>query len=408
MNVQKVFRYTVLVFGVLIFTVGLFRLNPFLTFMSVLYLVLMSKILDMEPDEYSEFSMNTLKRDLFVWCFFPMVLGAIGTTQVIDEYFFFIFLDLAYMTLAAILAFMLMIVLNYHTDFRPDRKLVIFFIVIFTIAAGTVTGIIRYYIDIYLGTIYLGGNTYLMAYLTMVTILGIAIGLNIEDYICHYEFFPLEDMDSDLTLKADMTNDRKEFLKFLNMKFHRYEWNYLIVLSRFLQAGILVTVVYGFLTENLSVFSWSVFSLIVALSPDLFSIKTDTKAPAVLYLWIGLATFIFAVGRSLGFYGRFDNWAGITHMLTGTLIGVLVFSLMQYLNHISKNIYIPEYMIVAIVLISIFPVGVIWEIAEFQVDVFFDKNLQAGIKDTVHDLLCNFVGASISVFMAYFLERNTS
>ncbi len=404
MKVEKVFRYIVLVFGLLILILGLLRINPFLTFMSALYMVLMSKVLDIEGNEYSEFSLKTLKRDLFVWCFFPMILGAIGTTPVIDEYFFFIFQDLAYMTLAAIFAFMIMIVLNYYTDLRSNRKMVIFFVVIFTIGAGTVTGILRYYSDIYLGTIYLGGNTYLMAYLTMVTILGISIGMNIEDYICAYEFFPLKNIGSGFKKKKSFKEHRAEFMEFLNLLFSKYNSSILMIGARILQVGIIVTIIYGLYTERWMILAWSIFSLIFAISPDIFRRNTDKKAPSIIYFWLAFVTFVFAFGRPMGFYSRFDMWAGVTHFLTGTLVGVLVFSYLVYLNWISKELYIPPYLIISIVLISIFPIGVIWEISEFYVDIIFDKSIQAGIEDTVSDLLCNFGGTLASVFMILSLK----
>ncbi len=394
----------VLSFGVLILIIALTSMNPFLSFMSLLYIILMLKLLDIEPDEYSEFSLNTLKRDLFIWCFFPLILGAIGTTQVIDEYFFFIFLDLAYMTLAAVFAFMMMIELNYHTEFRPNRRFVTSFVIIFTIGAGTVTGIIRYYSDIYLGTIYLGGNTYLMAYLTMVTILSMSIGVNIQDYICSYEFFPLRDLEADFKKKMNFAERRSDFLEFLNALFGEYDYRSLMVISRILQAGIIVTAIYGLYEQRWFVLSWSIFSFIFAVSPDIFKINTDKKAPSIIYLWLAVVTFVFVFGRPMGFYGRFSMWAGVTHCLTGTLVAVLVFSFLVYLNRIPEDLHIPPYLIIAIVLIAIFSVGVIWEIAEFYVDVIFDMSIQGGIKDTVHDLLCNFGGTVISVVIILLLK----
>ncbi len=396
---RKIFRFTVIAFGILVMVMALIDLDPFLVFMGAAYLFLMHKIVNIRPERYREYSLATLKRDLFIWSFFPLSLGALGTTGIFDVYFFFVFIDLAYTTLIAVFAFMIVINLNYYTDLRPDRPLSVLFVIIFTVGGGALMGITRYFSDLYFGTIYLGGNTYMMAYLIMVSILSVSIGFNIEDYICSYKFFPLKDLSADREIK----NTRRRFLHTLNKLFGKYDHGSLRVLSWILQAGIALTVVYGVYLENWSIVYWSVFSLIASLSPDLFRIHTGIRAPAIIYLWIAVVTFVFAFGRPMGFYVRYDNWAGITHCLTGTLMGVLVFSWLVN-SQVSKRVYLPNNVMILMVLLAIFPIGILWEIAEFYVDVIFDKNLQAGLTDTVHDILCNFGGTVISLFALYLLK----
>ncbi|MGM0405813.1 MAG: hypothetical protein ACQEQM_06700 [Thermoplasmatota archaeon] len=397
----RIFLSSVLIVGVPILIIAVSAGDVLLSIMTLLFLILMYYTNKINPEPYRRMDLEKLKVDLFIWCMLPMLFGAMGAARLLDLYFYFVFRDIGFTALAAIFAFMFMLNMDSHTRFRPTRFFTIFFITISTIGMGTVIGITRFLTDQFLDTGYLGGNTHLMVYLFIVSLSGLAIGVNLRDYIESYEFFPLNNVGSDFKYRNDFTNHREEFLRLLNVLFEKYNNHNHILVSRVLQAGIFVTIIYGILIERWVIVGWSIFSLLFAVSPDLFKINTDVEPPSIVYLWITSVTFIYAFGRPMGFYRYFQWWPGVTHFFAGTLVAVLVFSFLVYLGWMSTNLYIPSYLIPVIVLLSIFPIGVVWEISEFYVDVFFGRRLQAGIEDTVYDLLCNFVGTVVSLIMIY-------
>lgn len=368
-----------------------------------IYLLLMYKLTKIEPEPYRVLDMKMLKRDIFLWSLFPLSFGLLGVTNWINLELFFIFQDIVLTTFVSIIIFMALIEMDYYTDFQANRPFTFYFIILATIGIGSVFGIIRFLSDRFLNGGYLGGNTHLMVYLLMISILGISIGVNIRDYIIGYDFFPLKNMESDFKKKDNFEGHRIEFLNTLNFLFKEFDDPYLLSLSRALQAGILFTAIYGLVYQMPAVVLWSVFSLLFAISPDIFGRKTRKKVPSLIYFWIAFITFAYAFGRPAGFYGYSPLWAGITHFLTGSVVAVLVFSTLVHLNRVSKNLYIPPYLISTAVLLSIIPIGVLWEISEFYIDLIFDRSLQAGIEDTVFDLICNFVGTLASLVVIYFL-----
>lgn len=397
----RIFLSIVLIVGVPILIIAFSAGEVLLSIMTAMFMVLMYFTNEIETEPYRTTDLEKLKIDLFIWSILPLLFGAIGAARIIDLHFYFVFRDIAFTALASIFAFMFMINMDSHTRFRPTRFFTIFFIIISSIGMGTVIGIARFITDKYLDTGYLGGNTHLMIYLIMITISGIAIGINLRDYIEDYEFFPLQNVGSDFVLRVDFTDHRKEFLKLLDKLFGDHDHRYLLYVSRALQVGTFITIIYGIFVQRWVVVSWSIFSFIFAVSPDIFKRNTDCEPPSIIYFWVTSVTFLYAFGRPMGFYSRFQWWPGLTHFFAGTLVGVTFFTFLVYLGWIYTNFYIPPYLIPIIVLLSIFPIGVVWEISEFFVDAFFGRGLQAGIEDTVYDLLCNFAGTVLSLIIIY-------
>lgn len=397
-----------LIFAVPILVLALSARDILLSFMTIAFIILMYYTNEIDPEPYRIEDLEKLKGDIFIWCMLPLLFGAFGAARILDLHFYFVFRDIAFTALASVFAFLIMLNMDYHTDFRPNRLFTVSFIIISTIGMGTVFAISRFITDRYMNTGYLAGNTHIMIYLIIITLSGFTIGINLMDYIDSYEFFPLKNVGSHLKIKDDFEGHAEEFLKLLNKLFGDYDHPSIISISHAFQAGIFVTVLYGFFLGRWIIFSWSLFSFIFAISPDIFKRKTGYTPPSIIYFWVTSVTFVYAFGRPAGFYRLFGWWAGITHFLAGTLVAVLVFSFLVYLDWVSENLYFPSYIIPILVLLSIFPIGVLWEISEFFVDVFFDRRLQAGLEDTVIDLLCNFAGTAVSLIIIYgLIEEST-
>ncbi len=370
-----------------------------LSILCIFYLFLMCLMIKIEPDPYRVSDLKNLRRDIFIWSLFPLSLGALGAARLIDLHFYFVFRDFAFTAMVSLLSFMLVINLDHYTEYRFNRSFTVSFVIISSIGTGTIFAIVRFFSDKYFDTGFLGGNTHLMVYLIMIVILGISIGINLRDYIEIYEFFPIENVGAEFEIKDGSVSHRKEFFITLNHIFGTYDNRYAVIISRVLQVFILIIVIYGFYIGRSTVIGWSIFSFIFAISPDILRINVNEKAPSIIYIWFAIVTFTYAFGRPMGFYRLFVWWAEVTHFLAGSLVAILVFSFLVYINRISQNLHIPYHLILLIPILSVFTVGVVWEISEFYFDIIFDRRIQSGLDDTVLDIFSNFLGSLFSIFI---------
>lgn len=121
--------------------------------------------------------------------------------------------------------------------------------------------------------------------------------------------------------------------------------------------------------------------------------------------------FIYAtlfLGEVGGFYERLWWWDTLLHMGSAIGFGLVGFTVLLLLFRTERVGASP-------VLISIFSfffalgIGVLWEIFEFLMDIFFGLNMQkSGLADTMGDFIVNTAGALIaSIAGYYYLTRKS-
>ncbi len=379
--------------------ISLYRRDILWITTSILYMVLMWGVSKIEMEEKDEYRFYLLKNDLFLWTLFPLLLGASGIARVIDIYF--IFRSIFFAIVISILGFTIILNLEHHTSFRPNFHFTIVFVILFTIGAATILEIGRFISDQFLGTELLEGNLHFMSDLLWISIFSIFIGNRLKNYLKETKAPGLERIKTYFERTAKERDHKEDFLKILNLAFCRYDNRWFLFIARILQIGILVTVIYGMMVNSASVAGWAIFSFLLTIYPDVFSRDTKRSIPPLFTLWVSAVLFIYSVGRPLGFYQLIGWWAEITHLLSGTVVAVLIFLVLVYVNKISKTLYIIPWMLPLFVLIFMVPVGVIWEIGEFLFDLSFGTRLQAGLEDTVYDLIFDVFGALVSIFIAY-------
>ncbi len=133
-------------------------------------------------------------------------------------------------------------------------------------------------------------------------------------------------------------------------------------------------------------------------------IPPEIQLVAVSFVFLSLF-----LGSAADFYYRFWWWDIVLHAGSGFLFGMVGFMVLFLLNQTDRlpaGIR-PVFLCFFGVTFAVF-VGVLWEIFEFTVDSFFPKiNMQStetGVKDTMHDLIIDTLGACIVGLMgwAYF------
>lgn len=138
---------------------------------------------------------------------------------------------------------------------------------------------------------------------------------------------------------------------------------------------------------------------------------------------VAFVTFCFAsliLGDVANFYSRFVWWDTILHAISGVLIGVVGFAIINSYNRVDDNSlsYPPLFVVTWVICFSL-AVGTMWEILEFVTDGLFGLNSQeflsgSGTFDTIHprigrdalrdtmlDLILDLFGAVIIAIFGY-------
>lgn len=190
-------------------------------------------------------------------------------------------------------------------------------------------------------------------------------------------------------------------------------------------------------------------SLVLFIIPTFIENKLRIELPNVLESIIYL--FIFSaeiLGEINNFYGIIPYWDTVLHTLNGFLAAGIGFSLIDLLNKNSKNIKLSPLFVAIVAFCFSMTIGVLWEFFEYGADTYFKLDMQKdrivtsissveldpnksnkaivvdnitstqintkdgeviidggyldiGIKDTMKDLIVNFIGAIIFSFIGF-------
>lgn len=176
------------------------------------------------------------------------------------------------------------------------------------------------------------------------------------------------------------------------------------------------------LSKRIELFFWSVVTLALTFLPDYIEHK-NIHLPHLLEIIIVI--FIFAgIFLSVRFelYYQVFWWDDVLHTLSGVIIGFIGFIIIYKIN--SKYCMDVSPLLVAVFAFTFaMTMGVIWEIFEFAMDLFFGTTMQSwdlpettvlmgrpfqgsGLRDTMSDLIVNSMGALLTSIICYFLYKN--
>lgn len=223
-----------------------------------------------------------------------------------------------------------------------------------------------------------------------------------------------------------------------------------------LRALVIITMVIQLFRGNFENVFMCILTLILFLIPVFINKKLNIELPNTLEKIILL--FIFSaeiLGEVQNFYGIFKNWDTILHTLNGFLCAAIGFSMIDILNNSEKFHTKMKPIFVGLVAFCFsMTIGVLWEFFEFGMDSMFKTDMQKdrivqsissveinserknnpviinninktviyytekdgiekelvieggyldiGIKDTMKDLIVNFIGAIVYSIIGYF------
>jgi len=161
--------------------------------------------------------------------------------------------------------------------------------------------------------------------------------------------------------------------------------------------------------------------LVLSFIPSIIERKWKVDIPEYLeMLFVIFCTGTLLVGEIGGLYETTDWWDAVMHTLSGVLITILGFYLINILNQTS-NFHLKLRPIFAIIFVFCLTatIGVLWEIVEYVVDLSAKSNMQRfyndiaqesfvgqrALDDTMMDFILNSVGSLIICIPMFFHLR---
>lgn len=149
-----------------------------------------------------------------------------------------------------------------------------------------------------------------------------------------------------------------------------------------LRGIVIIIMILRFLDGDFSSVFLCLLTLILFLIPFWINQKLKIEIPNLLEIIILL--FIFSaeiLGEIQNFYGIFKHWDTILHTLNGFLCAAIGFSLIDILNNSERfHIKLSPVFVALVAFCFSMTIGVLWEFFEYGADQFLNYDMQ---KDTI-------------------------
>lgn len=165
--------------------------------------------------------------------------------------------------------------------------------------------------------------------------------------------------------------------------------------------------------------------LFLILVPRTMKKVVHIKIPKLMDIMF--VTFCFCtliLGDVVDFYSRFEWWDALQHGISGVLLGVLGYIIINTFNSVNGNMirYSPSFVSIWVVCFAL-ATGALWEIMEYITDGLFGLNSQQflttggtfdaseplvgreALKDTMEDLILDFLGSTTIAIIGFFEMR---
>lgn len=163
------------------------------------------------------------------------------------------------------------------------------------------------------------------------------------------------------------------------------------------QLGWAVAAIIYILAGNTMNVGFLVLLMTVLWVPTAVELVTRTKLPTALHIhYHAFITASSVMGSTFGFYALVPNWDTWVHIDSGVLLAWLgLFAIRQAEDQVGVRL--PGWLSVAMCYASPLAFAALWEISEFLSDRYLHTTTQAGLEDTIVDMIAAFVGATIAI-----------
>ena len=247
-----------------------------------------------------------------------------------------------------------------------------------------------------------------------------------------------------------MKNKFRNMLKAIEMEIREHKSSFIVYVT--LRSLVILAMVLQIFNRNFENVFLCLLTLVLLMLPGFIQVQWRIELPTTLEIIILL--FIFAaeiLGEISSYYIRYPGWDTILHIINGFLMAAIGFSLVDLLNqHQKENFNLSPAFLAVVAFCFSMTIGVVWEFFEFGMDTFFGfdmqkdtiihtintvtldptrtntvvsiKNIESvfvngqdlglggyldvGLRDTMKDLIVNFVGAVIFSVIGFFYVKN--
>ena len=180
--------------------------------------------------------------------------------------------------------------------------------------------------------------------------------------------------------------------------------NVKFAISLFLRITLIIGAVVEIWRQQYLLGFLTILILILTFLPAIIERNYKVYLPSALTLSVNL--FIYAslfLGDIYFFYTKFWWWDIFLHTLSGVILGFAGFLLVYILNEEDTiNLDMSVGLMALFALTFAVSLGVLWEIFEFAMDLFFTFDMQkGGLVDTMVDLIVDSVGALFISIVGY-------
>lgn len=178
-----------------------------------------------------------------------------------------------------------------------------------------------------------------------------------------------------------------------------------------------------------STFEVALMMIVICLPSFIKRLSHRQLTPLMETLFVSFAFSALILGDVVNFYGRFPWWDDLLHGISGVMLGIVGYGLINVFNRIQGNAvkYSPLFVSVWVVCFAL-ALGALWEIMEFITDGLFGLNSQQflvgtgtfdttvplegheALRDTMQDLMLDLFGSLVIAVVGYFdmkkLHRN--
>lgn len=165
--------------------------------------------------------------------------------------------------------------------------------------------------------------------------------------------------------------------------------------------------------------------ILVIFIPVLVNRVTHLKLTRLMEtLFVAFCFCSLILGDVVDFYGRFNWWDDLLHGISGVLLGIVGYSVINIFNKIEGNTikFTPVFVSIWVLCFAL-AVGAVWEIIEFVTDGLFGLNSQQylvgsgtfdstealvgheALRDTMQDLMLDLAGALVIAVIGFFELR---
>ncbi len=180
-------------------------------------------------------------------------------------------------------------------------------------------------------------------------------------------------------------------------------------------AVIISWIMKGVMAASLFYFAWhgdflfvflTILCIIASLLPSILERSYKMTLPWEIDFVITLVIFLHLVfGDVLNWYVRVPYYDKFLHFFSTGLIAFTAFMIVFGL-HYSGKVRLSVSLVGFFTVVFTMAIGVLWEIGEFAVDQFFHVHAQAGLEDTMWDLILDTLGGMVAaVFGMLYVRR---